>query len=66
MADRKRRTPQQFEADARSLIRMVALVVGFLIVAVLALAGPPHKPAPAPCPPAECQLHPHAPHGPTP
>lgn len=57
------------ELRLRSAARIAAMF-GAAILAVWVLlnaAGHPSKgPELAPCPPSECALHPHAPHGPTP
>lgn len=55
------------EVKLRSAGRLaVAAVVGLCVLWALlaAAAHPSHGPVLAPCPPQECALHPHAPHGP--
>ena len=55
------------EAWLRSAGRIAAMfLAGFAALRALAAAvlHPHTGPQPAPCPPAECAFHPHAPHGP--
>jgi len=41
---------------------VVRVVIGIVVVVALVNAASHHRPAPAPCPPKACTLHPHAPH----
>ena len=55
------RAPSALANEVRAqwwLVKVAVLVVAVLVVIVLALS---HRPAgPAPCPPAQCTLHPGA------
>lgn len=50
--------------SAGRLALMIGAVLLALWVLLNAAAHPHHGPVVAPCPPQECVLHPHAPHGP--
>jgi len=58
---RPRRPPSALANEVRALwwlVKVAVLVVAAVVVAVLFLS---HRPAgPAPCPPAQCTLHPGA------
>jgi hypothetical protein len=61
--------PTDVETQLRSAGRLVQwALIAFCLFIALIVAAFHHGAAPAvaPCPPAQCALHAHAPHGPTP
>lgn len=55
------------EARIRSFGRILGMIAAGIVVLWALILGATHHsggPQMAPCPPQECALHPHAPHGP--